>query len=184
MLLTSLAFMSVAWRAVSVVSATPLVFGRGSDYVPAMSDSPALAHSRPSPRRKPLGRLRPYGQSSSARWRFFQDRLEGYTRRVGGPPNEHQAALIEEMIEVEWSGLQFKRRADEAYARAEAATDRVARTIAIREAQEETRLQDEQKRRHDRLDYRLEKSIATTSPRAPRARGLKEHLAARDGQGP
>jgi hypothetical protein len=169
-----------------VVSATPLVFGANSAYVPAMTDPLAPARSRPISRRKPLGRLASRSSSRQARSRFVSDRLAECISRIGGPPNEHQAALIEEMIEAEWSGLQFKRRAKDAYARAEAATDRVARTIAIREAQEETRLQDEQKRRLDRLDYRLEKSIATTSPRAPtaRARGLREHLAARDGQGP
>jgi hypothetical protein len=76
-----------------------------------MTASSSLARPRTFSRRNPLGRYDPKVISEPAHWRFIRSRREGYLREVDEEPTEYQAALIDQMIEVEWQAFACKYRA-------------------------------------------------------------------------
>ena len=57
-------------------------------------------------RRDPLARYRPRAFTQNSRWRFCHNRRTIYLARLGdAAPTDHQAALIESLVELEWSTL-------------------------------------------------------------------------------
>lgn len=70
-----------------------------------MAASPALTQSRTASRRDPLARYRPRSFGQPSRWRFVRDRRALYLDRLAGSPSEAQKALIESLVELEWSAL-------------------------------------------------------------------------------
>ena len=59
-----------------------------------------------------LGRLTPRSVSDDARLRFEKERRNGYLRRIGGgPPDERQSFLIDQMMLSEWRAFELEERA-------------------------------------------------------------------------
>jgi hypothetical protein len=77
-----------------------------------MTASVSLARPRSVSYRNVLGRYVPKRFSAPSRWRFVRDRQAGYLRRIGGGvPTEHQALIIQQLIEAEWSKLRCEHEA-------------------------------------------------------------------------
>jgi hypothetical protein len=144
----------------------------------AMTASVSLARPRSVSHRNVLGRYVPKRFSAPSRWRFVRDRQAGYVRRVGGGvPTEHQALIIQQMIDAEWSALICDRRAAEADRRAAEATSARAKTSAAKDARDAL----SQAVNFRRLLLLLDRDLARATPRpAPpteRSPSLAEVLA-------
>ena len=123
----------------------------------------SLAHAQsrsPSPR-DPLARYRPRTFGKASRWRFVRDRRTLYLGRVEGGPSESQKALIETLIELEWSALK---------AEAEGGM------VAFREGRELRRL-------YLRALADFERTVKDAAEAAPvdPMQALRDHLARRQG---
>jgi hypothetical protein len=70
-----------------------------------MTASVAVAHSRPTSRRNPLGRYSPKNFGPPSRWRFRRDRRSSYLARIVGELTDYHAATIESLIALEWAAL-------------------------------------------------------------------------------
>lgn len=73
-----------------------------------MSASRSVTLSRAVSRRNPLGRYTPRTFTPHSRWKFNRDRRTDKLRRVGGDPDERQAAVIQIAMDAEWSMLECK----------------------------------------------------------------------------
>jgi hypothetical protein len=78
--------------------------------------SEPLVASRMLTGRRELGRLTPRRYTQTARWRFNADRRGSYLRRIGGPPDERQALIVDQMINAEWRALVCENKATNAEA--------------------------------------------------------------------
>ena len=130
----------------------------------------ASVHSRSVNFRDPLARYTPRNTSYQSARRFYRERLTEYFRRVGGSPNEHEAQLIDQMINEEWQALRLEGEAGET-------EDEKKRYGRLRQALDYRRLL----MLHDRelttaTNRKLPMSVRRNKPGPPQL-SLEEHLA-------